>query len=205
MFNINFKSITNEAYKRMTPFEITYGFSETIFGKCLLGLHEKQICYLSFVNVNVKDKENTVGAESNIEVKNTKKLLDSRALDKMRSDWPGSTLILNAKQIESFIETIFNKKSEIDPINVLLKGTELQIKVWKYLIEIKPGETMSYSQVAEAVGLPRAIRAVATAIARNKVAYLLPCHRIVRKSGDLGKYGTGSRRKMDMLKYEGAL
>lgn len=85
---------------------------------------------------------------------------------------------------------------------VIVCGTDLQIKVWKELLNIKMGETVTYSQIAEAVGNPKAVRAVGSAIGRNKIAYVIPCHRVINKGGAPQKYGWGPERKIQILNYE---
>lgn len=87
----------------------------------------------------------------------------------------------------------------------MLRGTELQCKVWKELTNIDVGMTTSYSKVAEAVGNPKAIRAVASAIAKNRIGYIIPCHRVIRKEGAPNKYRWGPERKVKILDYEATL
>ena len=86
---------------------------------------------------------------------------------------------------------------------VLLLGTQFQIRVWEKLMEVREGETLSYSELAESVGAPTAVRAVSNAVARNPVAYLVPCHRVIGKAGDLHGYRWGLDVKRAILEYEG--
>lgn len=86
-----------------------------------------------------------------------------------------------------------------------LKGTPFQIKVWKALLEIPRGQTRSYADIARAVGSPRAVRAVGTACGKNKIAFLVPCHRVVASNGKLGGYRWGLERKQMMLTWEAAI
>lgn len=183
--NIIFNSITGDQYKKLKNFEISYGMNNTKFGKCLMGIHNNCICYMSLFN---DDQE------------------DSAILD-MRADWPNAILEEDTGAINNMIKTIFEdcdetKLQTINNYNVLLKGTELQVKVWKELTTLKEGTTTNYEQVAKAVGNPKAIRAVANAIAKNRIAYLIPCHRVIRKKGSLSKYRWGPERKMQILQYE---
>ena len=85
-----------------------------------------------------------------------------------------------------------------------LQGTPFQQKVWKALQKVPKGETISYSDLARRAGVPKAVRATASACARNPVALLVPCHRIVRRDGGLGGYGGGLERKRRLLEIEGA-
>ncbi|OEU51114.1 MAG: hypothetical protein BA866_14085 [Desulfobulbaceae bacterium S5133MH15] len=83
-----------------------------------------------------------------------------------------------------------------------IQGTAFQQQVWKVLREIKPGETMSYTDVAERVGKPNAVRAVASACASNKLAVVIPCHRVVSKTGEMGGYRWATERKKKLLQLE---
>ena len=93
----------------------------------------------------------------------------------------------------------------LDALYLILKGTELEIDVWKQLLKIPVGTTITYQQVAIDIGREKAVRTVANAIAKNKVAYLIPCHRVVGENGNIMKYAGGARVKLEMLKYEGAI
>ena len=89
------------------------------------------------------------------------------------------------------------------PPTILLLGTRFQLKVWEKLMEVREGETLSYSKLAELVGVPTAVRAVSNAVAGNPVAYLVPCHRVIGKAGDLHGYRWGLDVKRAILEYEG--
>ena len=103
--------------------------------------------------------------------------------------------------IESLNAYIQNQQPRPDlPLD--LKGTAFQIKVWEFLLSLKDGEVASYSEVAEGIGSPKAVRAAATACASNKIAVLVPCHRILRSNGDLGGYRWGVDRKRSLLDAE---
>lgn len=84
-----------------------------------------------------------------------------------------------------------------------LRGTSFQVAVWKALLDIPQGETRTYSEIATVVGKPAAVRAVGSAIGRNPVCVLVPCHRVVRTGGGLGGYGGGLWRKEYLLDFEG--
>jgi AraC family transcriptional regulator of adaptative response/methylated-DNA-[protein]-cysteine methyltransferase len=89
-----------------------------------------------------------------------------------------------------------------EKITVSVGGTEFQQQVWRVLAEMSSGEVLSYTQLAERIGRPKAVRAVASAVAANPVAWLIPCHRIVRSSGEIGEYRWGSDIKAAMLLAE---
>jgi AraC family transcriptional regulator, regulatory protein of adaptative response / methylated-DNA-[protein]-cysteine methyltransferase len=94
--------------------------------------------------------------------------------------------------------------SPTDPLSLYVRGTGFQLQVWRALLEVPPGQVTTYGRLAEALGRPGAARAVGSAVAANPVAYLIPCHRVVRASGDLGGYRWGVERKRAMLEWEGA-
>ncbi|XP_017779907.1 PREDICTED: bifunctional transcriptional activator/DNA repair enzyme Ada [Nicrophorus vespilloides] len=175
---IEFSTITTDEYKKLTEFEIIYGVVESQFGHCLIALNNESICYMSLFD---EGKENS-------------------AIDHLTKDWPNATLREDNKKIEEVSKGIFESNSA--RLNVLLRGTELQCNVWKELTNLKEGMTASYEQIAKAVGNPKAIRAVASAIAKNKIAYLIPCHRVIRKTGAPNKYRWGPERKIQILKLE---
>ena len=83
------------------------------------------------------------------------------------------------------------------------QGTPFQIKVWKALLKIKRGQTKTYSDIAKMIGRPTAVRAVASAIAKNNIAILIPCHRVIRSDGSIGEYRWGKKLKRELLQSEG--
>jgi AraC family transcriptional regulator of adaptative response/methylated-DNA-[protein]-cysteine methyltransferase len=88
------------------------------------------------------------------------------------------------------------------PLSVLVRGTNFQVRVWEALLRIPPGSVSTYEDIASAVGQSGATRAVGSAVARNPVAYLIPCHRVIRKTGAFGSYHWGPERKIAMLMRE---
>jgi AraC family transcriptional regulator of adaptative response/methylated-DNA-[protein]-cysteine methyltransferase len=161
--------------------QIKYGFHHTPFGPCLLGVIDDKICYLSF-----EDQETNYFTTG------------------LKKQWPKYDLVLDQFFTKNFIHNIFSE--DIDKKNknfdLLFKGTEFQIRVWKTLESIAFGTTVSYSFVAHKIGKPSAVRAVANAIAKNNIAYLIPCHRVIAKSGATHKYRWGTERKKEMIEYE---
>ncbi len=94
---------------------------------------------------------------------------------------------------------------QIDSDNMLLVGTDFQLKVWKATMDISAGKVVSYHDLARAIGHSKSYRAVANALGANKLAYFIPCHRVIRKSGDLGGYAYGTDKKIALLRSENAL
>jgi O-6-methylguanine DNA methyltransferase len=89
-----------------------------------------------------------------------------------------------------------------DPLKLLLVGTDFQLQVYKSILQLPAGTTVSYQEVAHKIGAPRAHRAVANALANNKIAYFVPCHRIKRKNKSLGGYKWGIDKKIALLEAE---
>jgi AraC family transcriptional regulator of adaptative response/methylated-DNA-[protein]-cysteine methyltransferase len=94
--------------------------------------------------------------------------------------------------------------SDLDKIKLHLKGTPFQIKVWNALLQIPVGSLKSYLEIANEIGDPKASRAVGTAIGNNPIAYIIPCHRVITSSGNLGGYHWGIDRKSAIIGWEAA-
>jgi len=161
---------------------IYYSCAETLFGNILIASTSKGICHLSFV----KDQTVSPGLEigqkfpaATLEQKTD--LIQQQALKMFRDDW-----------------------SDLGRIKLHLKGTPFQIKVWNALLQIPPGSLKSYLNIANEIGDPKASRAVGTAIGSNPIAYLIPCHRVITSSGELGGYHWGIDRKSAMIGWEAA-
>ncbi len=160
--------------------EITYGLQPSPFGWCLIGLTKRGICQLSFVNTNNQ----------------------TEAVKIIKEVWPHSILIRNDARIAPYVKKIFKAERLNTPIRLLLKGTNFQIKVWEALLKIPQGDISSYAKIADAVGSPKAVRAVGTACGKNSIAFLIPCHRVLTSAGKLGGYHWGIERKEAILAWE---
>jgi AraC family transcriptional regulator of adaptative response/methylated-DNA-[protein]-cysteine methyltransferase len=152
--------------------EIRYGFHPTPFGECLIALTSKGICALSFVDENSRQTE----------------------LDRFMGKWQSANLVFDAAKTASAVRQIFDSK-EPRKIHLLVQGTNFQLKVWEALLTIPPGAVTTYQKIAGHIHHPGAVRAVGTAIGQNPVAFLIPCHRVIRKEGQVGGYYWGSTRK----------
>nr|CAH7752035.1 unnamed protein product [Callosobruchus chinensis] len=159
--------------------EIYWSTGQTPVGEILLALYNNRICFLSFHKGSKQD------------------------FGDLKKRYPHARLQRDDLKIASMLENIFSN----DPhtIDVTLKGTEFEIKVWEQLTKIKRGTTVSYEDVALAIGNPNAIRAVGTAIGHNPISILVPCHRVIRKGGDIGQYGGGMYNKIKLLRLEKAI
>lgn len=161
---------------------IRYGLHDTPFGKMLIGTTERGICHLGFV----------VRSEG-------------EAIDSLVTSWPQAEMIEDSRSTAPLVEPIFDlTKRGSTPLRLHLRGTNFQLKVWEALLRIPPGTVTSYESLAAQAGRPRASRAVGTALGRNPIAVLIPCHRVIRKLGEFGNYRYGATRKMALLGWEAA-
>ena len=120
-----------------------------------------------------------------------------------RRTWGAAVLRCYESATTETASRVFERSSGA-PITLALKGTNFQIKVWEALLRIPPGTVVSYGDIARAIGHPDSYRAVGTAVGRNPIAYLIPCHRVIQSSGAFGNYRWGAARKRAMLGWEAA-
>lgn len=160
---------------RARRLNVRYGMHETPFGKCQLGLSDLGICHLSFDHVNY-------GKES------------------MPPMWHNANFILDQELTKEVLDNII--KGKTDDIDIFSVGSDFQHEVWRALLEIPYGTTVCYEQVAKMIERPKAVRAVATAIGQNNIGYIIPCHRVISKTGKINKYRWGADIKRKMLIYE---
>lgn len=158
--------------------DIAYGFHPTPFGECLLALTGRGICFLAFV-----DGERQY------------------ALEQLRFDWANANLREDPSRTHLVVGQIFAPRPGAS-IALHLRGTNFQIKVWEALLRLPPGAATSYEALAEQVCSVKAARAVGNAVARNPLAYLIPCHRVLQKAGGFGNYRYGPARKQAILGWE---
>jgi AraC family transcriptional regulator of adaptative response/methylated-DNA-[protein]-cysteine methyltransferase len=130
--------------------------------------------------------------------------LEDELMEALQVEFKAATIVENGEPLSVWINRLceyFAGHEDLD-IPVDVTGTSFQQSVWRYLRQIPPGETRTYSDVAKAIGQPQAVRAVARACASNKVALAIPCHRVIRQNGSLGGYRWGAERKQVLLKQE---
>ena len=127
------------------------------------------------------------------------------ASDLLTTEFPDCTFVRDDQEASALLEQVFQQGQPSDPkpsLKLALKGSPFQLKVWQGLSDIPFGEVRSYGALAESLGHPGAARAVGTAIAANKLAYLIPCHRVVRATGETGQFRWGAELKKHMLAWE---
>lgn len=175
------EAVTPGEYKsRGAGVTIRYGIFPTPFGKCLLGATDRGICHLGFVE----------GSEGD-------------AVDELFSYWRQAEFTEDHASTAALVEAIFRLGQQPHiPIHVLLRGTNFQLKVWEALLRIPAGGVGTYEDIAARIGHPRAVRAVGSAVARNPIPVLIPCHRVIRKLGEFGNYRYGTLRKRALLGWE---
>jgi AraC family transcriptional regulator of adaptative response/methylated-DNA-[protein]-cysteine methyltransferase len=182
---VTFEAMTPGEYKKQgRGLAISYGYHPTPFGECFLATTARGICHLGFVSLPKRGD----------------------AFDQLVQTWPGAVFSEDTGHVAAIAHAIFSRQRQDPqrPFNLLLKGTNFQIQVWKALLTIPSGCVTSYQDIAALIGRPKACRAVANAIAINPVAYLIPCHRVIAASGTLHRYRWGSARKKALIGWEAA-
>ena len=129
---------------------------------------------------------------------------EAGAMADLRGRWPKADFVEAPLRLYDWVRGAFGQAGAAQPTPLYLIGAPFQIKVWEALLRIPSGQVTTYSDLATAVGHPRAVRAVGTAVGRNPVSWLIPCHRALRKSGGLGGYHWGLPVKRAMLAWEAA-
>ena len=165
-------------------FEIQYGFGPTPFGKSLIGISPRGICYLAFIHT----------------------LTEPEALVELKTSWPYARYIEVPELAIDNLQKIFSlRKKTSSGLNAFVTGSNFQLKVWRALLNIPRGKLISYGSLADAIGMPRSARAVGSAVARNYLAYLIPCHRVIRNNGITGEYRWGNELKQKIIAVESAI
>lgn len=179
---ITLERMTTPAYKgESIDLKINYSFADSCFGTLIIASTHKGICYIAFENDEIK------------------------AVELLKSYY------LNAhfqEQVDIFQQNallIFNKdNSQIEEVKLHIRATDFQFKVWENLLDIPMGKLATYGEIALKVGNSKASRAVGTAIGCNPVAFLIPCHRVIQSTGNLGGYMWGTTRKTAIIAWEAA-
>ncbi|MBG6157774.1 MAG: bifunctional helix-turn-helix domain-containing protein/methylated-DNA--[protein]-cysteine S-methyltransferase [Roseibium album] len=183
--------ITHEA---MTPgdyrargegLQIVYGFHPSPFGQVLILATDKGLAGLGFADP---------GEEQS-------------ALEDMCERWPAAIYSHDQDATSSYAQRVFDpdKWCEDQPLNVVMIGTDFEIRVWQTLLKIPMGQATTYSDVAASIGNPKASRAVGSAVGRNPISFVVPCHRVLAKGGQIGGYHWGLTRKRAILGWESGL
>jgi AraC family transcriptional regulator of adaptative response/methylated-DNA-[protein]-cysteine methyltransferase len=184
-----------------TGWTIAYGRAETPLGRCFVAETPRGICWLSFIADD-----------------------DTDELAALRQEWPAAELQRDDSAAARLVARIFatqgvggpvpqvpSPASSPDasplggsPLRALVRGSAFRVTVWQALLNVPPGTAVTYGQLAEAIGKPKAARAVGSAVGSNALAVLIPCHRVIRATGVIGDYRWGTARKKALLAREGA-
>ncbi|HEV2319339.1 MAG TPA: methylated-DNA--[protein]-cysteine S-methyltransferase [Verrucomicrobiae bacterium] len=162
---------------------MTCGFANSPFGKCFIAENQRGICHLSFI----EDNDDAVG--------------------QLQREWPGATVRRDHSIASRWVARIFRPGDNDSPrpLRAYVRGTEFQVSVWRALLRVKPGELTTYLRLARSIGrTASSARAVGSAVGQNRLAFLIPCHRVIRESGAVGDYHWGSERKEAMIAWEWA-
>lgn len=180
---VSYQAMTPGEYKRRGEgMVLRYGFHPSPFGRCLVALTDRGICALRFLKPGGEDA----------------------VLAGLQSEWPQAQFMEKPDVTWEVVESLFRVQppGQEARFHLVLKGTNFQVQVWQALLRIPVGAMVSYQGVATMVGRPNASQAVANAIARNPVGYLIPCHRVINKAGQMHAYRWGSARKKAILGWE---
>ena len=179
---VTFEAMTPAEFKsKGANLTIHYGIHETPFGDCLIAITERGITDFRFIENEDK----------------------SLIIKELQQDFEKSKLIFDNNFTKPFVEQIFYEThNSNEPLTLLMRGTNFQIKVWEALLKIPFGQMVSYETIANAIGQPTAQRAVGTAIGSNRLGYIIPCHRVLQKVGGIGGYRWGVTRKKAILGWE---
>ena len=179
---VNIEGMTPAEYKNGGKnLKINFSFAESPFGNLLVASTTKGICHMAFY------------------------ANEQTAFETLQSHFPGATFLRKLDILQQNALFIFqNDWSKLKQIKLHLKGTDFQLKVWETLLKIPMGQLTTYGSVAQQIEKPNASRAVGTAIGNNPVAFLIPCHRIIQSTGNLGGYMWGTTRKTAIIGWESA-
>jgi AraC family transcriptional regulator of adaptative response/methylated-DNA-[protein]-cysteine methyltransferase len=177
---INIEGMTPAEYKNGgKDILVNYSFAESPFGNLIVASTSKGVCFMAFHDNEIN------------------------ALNKLKQKFPNATFQRKLDLIQQNALLIFqNDWSKLSEIKLHLKGTDFQLKVWETLLKIPMGKLSTYGSVAKQMGNTNASRAVGTAIGSNPVAFLIPCHRVIQSTGNIGSYLWGNTRKTAIIGWE---
>ena len=180
---INIEGMTPGEYKNGgLALNINYSFADTPFGKIIAASTDKGVCHMAFVDEG-----------------------ERRAFDHLRSIFPNAKYVLSPDTKQQHALSVFDRDwNRLEEIKLHLKGTEFQLKVWETLLKIPAGGLVTYADLETKSGYNGACRAVGTAVGKNPVAFLIPCHRVIKATGEPGNYHWGKMRKNAIIGWEAA-
>jgi AraC family transcriptional regulator of adaptative response/methylated-DNA-[protein]-cysteine methyltransferase len=181
---VNMEAVSPEEFRKHgAGLKIKYGFHPSPFGECLVAITDRGITNLAFVPQGGRNK----------------------IVRDLKRQWKHAQVLEDPSATRPYANRIFSAAKTAGSLTLYLKGTNFQIKVWQALLQVPRGMVASYKDIARTIDRPDAVRAVANAVARNPVAFLIPCHRVIRKTGAVGEYRWGSARKKVLLAWEASM
>jgi AraC family transcriptional regulator of adaptative response/methylated-DNA-[protein]-cysteine methyltransferase len=199
---VNFESVTPGEFRaRGAGLDLTYGYTPTPFGLLLCVSSPRGIVGLAFA-----DSSAPKGAAAKPTIREGEDLWSKEAaLADMKSRFPAARFMHDDALAQSVAGALFAPGArKPEPIKLCVTGTNFQVRVWEALLKLPVGHTTSYARLAADLGDPKATRAVASAVGRNPVSLIIPCHRVLRSDGGLGGYHWGLSRKRALLAWERA-
>ena len=172
---------TGEIRKRGAGIHLGYGFGETLFGRALISWNARGLNFLGFCQENSGHD----------------------ALAELRETWSRATFSEHPAKAQAWMDQVFSTCPQ-RPVRLWLRGSPFQLKVWEALLAIPEGAHASYGSLARSLGQPNAARAVGSAVGANPLAWIIPCHRVIRQAGELGGYRWGEVTKQAMIGFEAA-
>jgi AraC family transcriptional regulator of adaptative response/methylated-DNA-[protein]-cysteine methyltransferase len=183
---VTHEAMTPGDYKRRGEgIEMAYGFHDSPFGEALLLVTDRGLAGLAFLNEDVGQTR-------------------AEALADMMGRWPKARFLEAPERTRPYIQHIFGLagNGQDQPVRLVLIGTDFEVRVWETLLKIPMGRAVSYADIARHLRQPTASRAVGTAVGRNPISFVVPCHRVLRGDGNLGGYHWGLTRKMALIGWE---
>lgn len=164
------------------PETIIYGMHETPLGEIVLAKTDVGLCWLGFMTEGYKGD----------------------GFSRMQSFFPGADFVRDDEAIDPLAEEVLSawQEDRLADVKLDLRGTPFQLSVWEKLLQIPKGQVLTYGDVANDIGNPKAMRAVGTAVGSNPVSLIVPCHRVVPSAGGVGNYGWGAALKKQLLSEE---
>jgi len=178
---VNLEAMTPDEFRKQGAcMKIKYGFHPSPFGECLVAVTGRGISNLDFVPQGDRTK----------------------IIHTLEKQWQHAEVLEDPSTTRPYADRLFGAGKGDAPLPLHINGTNFQVKVWQALLNIPHGAVASYEDIARKIDKPNAVRAVANAVAHNPVAFLIPCHRVIRKTGAVGGYRWGSTRKKALLAWE---
>lgn len=179
-------AMTPGDYKRRGEgIAISYGFHSSPFGEALVMATDRGIAGIAFVNEDIGQTR-------------------QEALNDMTRRWPNADYLEQPEATAAHAQQVFDPRrwSAEQPVRLVMIGTDFEVRVWETLLKIPMGKAVSYTDIARHIGKPQASRAVGSAVGRNPISFVVPCHRVLRADGSLGGYHWGLTRKRALIGWE---